>query len=157
MKNIIPNGNDPDWGLCYEINHLVTKMRLSTLQSLRAKGCTELTLEQYEFLFALFHNNGVYQRQLSKITLKDRPNITRMLNILEKKKLVIRKANKTNKKIREVYITELGKQLVYEAAPVKNIKATDFLAAFSDEELEQLKKLIGKMVDNLEGMYTIST
>ncbi len=155
--NYIPNGNNPEWGLCYEINHLVTKMRLSTLQALRANNCNELTLEQYELLFALFQNNGVYQRQLSKLLLKDRPNITRMLNVLEKKKLVIRKSHKTNKRIQEVYITELGKQFVFQAAPIKNNQAEGFLAVFSEEELSNLQTLIGKMLKNLEGMYKIST
>ena len=155
--NYIPNGNNPEWGLCYEINHLVTKMRLSTLQALRANNCNELTLEQYELLFALLQNNGVYQRQLSKLLLKDRPNITRMLNVLEKKKLVIRKSHKTNKRIQEVYITELGKQFVFQAAPIKNNQAEGFLAVFSEEELSNLQTLIGKMLKNLEGMYKIST
>lgn len=153
----IPDGNNPEWGLGYSINHLVTKVRLAVLQGLRARGYDDLTLEQYELLFVLFLNNGVYQRQLSKLLLKDRANITRILNMLEKKKLVIRKSSQNNKKIQEVYITELGKQLVYQAAPVKNSTAEKFWAGFTEEELAELKRLIDKVHANLEGLYTIST
>jgi len=153
----IPENNSPELGLCYAINHLVIKMRLSTLQGLRANGCEGLSLEQYTLLFILFQNNGIYQRQLSKLMLKDRPNVTRMLKSLEKEKLVLRKANKTNKKIQEVFITELGKQVVYKVAQVKNDKAQKFLKGFTPEELEQMQALTDKMNKNLVGLYTIST
>lgn len=153
----IPDKDSPEWGLCYAINHLVTKMRLSMLQALRAHGYTELSLDHYILLFVLTQNNGVYQRQLSKALLKDRPNVTRMLNTLEKKKLVIRKAHQTNKKIQEVYITELGKQLVHHAAMLKNIQGEKFLEGFSDDELLQLQNLTSKMMKNLEGKYVINT
>ena len=153
----IPDKDSPEWGLCYAINHLVTKMRLSTLQSLRAQGYTDLSLDHYILLFTLAKNNGVYQRQLSKALLKDRPSVTRMITALEKKKLVIRKAHQTNKKIQEIYITELGKQLVHYAAMIKNSQAEKFLKDFSEDELLQLQNLTSKMMQNLEGMYIINT
>lgn len=153
----VPEKNSPEWGLAYSINYLVTKMRLSTLQGLRAANFNELTLEQYEVLFMAFQNNGVYQSQLAKITLKDRANISRILKHLESKKYVLRKACPENKKIQKVYVTELGKQLVYLVAPVKNIKGEEFLKDFDEEELHMLTQLINKMHSNLEGMYTIST
>ena len=43
-----------------------------------------LTPEQYTVLTAILDHDGLYQRQISAITLKDRPNITRIINILEK-------------------------------------------------------------------------
>ena len=151
----IPDSNSYSWGLSYKIHHLVTKMRLSTLQALRAAGCRELSLEQYELLVVLFQNNGAHQRQLAKLMLKDRPNITQMLKNLEKAKLVLRKDSPENKRIKNVYITELGKQVVYKAAAVKNIKSQEFLKVFSEEELDTLEELIEKMTNNLNHQYTI--
>lgn len=153
----IPDSDSYSWGLSYKIHHLVTKMRLSTLQAFRAAGCKELSLEQYELLVVLFQNNGSYQRQLSKLMLKDRPNITKMLKNLEKEKLVLRKATPENKRIKKVYITELGKQVVYKAAAIKNIKGKDFLGIFNENELDTLENLIEKMTTNLDKQYTIST
>ena len=152
----IPDRNSPTLGLSYAIYHLVTKMRLTTIQAIRATGCEDLTLEQYELLFVLFHNNGIYQRQISKLLLKDRSNISRMLNILEKKKLILKKSHKENKKIVEIYITELGKQLVYLLTPIKNTCGENFLKNFSEDEMAVLQKLVDKMSQNAEGLYTIS-
>ena len=41
-----------------------------------------ITPEQMTVLAALIDHDGMYQRQISAITLKDRPNITRSINIL---------------------------------------------------------------------------
>ncbi len=153
----IPDSNSYSWGLSYKIHHLATKMRLSTLQAFRAAGCKELSLEQYELLVVLFQNNGIHQRQIAKLMLKDRPNITQMLKNLEKEKLVLRKESPENKRIKNVYITELGKQVVYKAAAIKNIKAHDFLGIFNEQELDTLEDLIEKMTTNLDHQYTINT
>ena len=48
-----------------------------------------LTPEQYTVLTAILDHDGLYQRQISAITLKDRPNITRIINILEKRLTLI--------------------------------------------------------------------
>ena len=104
MKYVADN-NSPNWGLPYKIFHLGTKMKLSIAQSFRANGCRDLSIEQYELLCVISQYNGTYQRQLSKLTLKDRPNITQMLKNLEKQKLILRKESPENKRIKKVYIT----------------------------------------------------
>ena len=57
----------------------------------------------------------------------------------------------------EIYITELGKQLVYIVAPAKNICGKKFFQNFTEEEMATLQKLVDKMSKNTEGLYTIST
>ena len=49
-----------------------------------------ITPEQFTVLTAILDHDGLYQRQIGAITLKDRPNITRIVNILEKMELVTR-------------------------------------------------------------------
>jgi len=156
MKYVASN-DSPNWGLPYKIFHLGTKMKLSIAQSFRANGCKDLSIEQYELLCVISQYTGTYQRQLCKLMLKDRPNITKMLKNLEKEKLVLRKASPENKRIKKVYITELGKQIVYQAASIKNLKAQDFLKVFDEKELDTLENLIEKMTNNLDTQYTIST
>ena len=43
----------------------------------------EITPEQFTILATLIEHDGLYQRQIGAITLKDRPNITRLTRILE--------------------------------------------------------------------------
>ena len=43
-----------------------------------------ITPEQFTILAALVEQDGMYQSQIAHWTMKDRPNITRLTNILEK-------------------------------------------------------------------------
>ena len=52
------------------------------------KANFEITPEQFTVLAAILDHDGLYQRQIGALTLKDRPNITRIINILEAKELV---------------------------------------------------------------------
>ena len=48
-------------------------------------GECNITPEQFTVLNALSESEWLYQRQISAITLKDRANITRIINMLEKR------------------------------------------------------------------------
>ena len=60
----------------------------------------EVTPEQLTVLQALIDHDGMYQRQIGAITLKDRPNITRIIKILEKMELVTKQLDVNGRKIR---------------------------------------------------------
>ena len=59
----------------------------------------EITPEQYGILSLIVDNKELYQRQLSEITLKDRANISRIIKILEEKKLIIKTPDSNGRKI----------------------------------------------------------
>ncbi|MDD3593005.1 MAG: MarR family transcriptional regulator [Candidatus Gastranaerophilales bacterium] len=144
-------------GICYDINRITTMIRLSVLQALMASPFKDITLEQYEVLFVLLKNNGVYQRQLAKLLLKDRPNVTRMLSILEEKKFIRREQQASNKKVIYVYITDLGLERVKEVAIIKNKQVQQILKNFTENELAQFTGLVDKMKSNLANLFTIQT
>lgn len=75
-----------------------------------AKKGFDITPEQFAILEILIEQNGLYQRQLSEITMKDRPNISRIVNILEKKEYIIKRLEDSNgRKVQKLYTTEKGK------------------------------------------------
>ena len=57
-----------------------TLMRICKRQVFREKKFA-ITPEQFEVLAILAEEDGLYQRQIAAIMLKDRPNITRIINI----------------------------------------------------------------------------
>ena len=76
-----------------------------------------ITPEQFTVLTAILDHDGLYQRQIGALTLKDRPNITRIINILENKGLVTRTADTNKRKIFKINITEKGKDAYEEVLP----------------------------------------
>ena len=74
------------------------------------KANYEITPEQFTVLTAILDHDGLYQRQIGAITLKDRPNITRIINILENKELVTRTPDTNKRKVFKINITEKVKK-----------------------------------------------
>ncbi len=114
-----------------------------------------LTLDQYEVLWVLLNHDGLYQRQLGQILLKDRPNTTRLVNILCKKGLVERREDADNKRKHMVYITQSGKDKVNDLAPLKERLVNKVLKGISQEELDVTLATLEKIRFNLKDEFTM--
>ncbi len=68
----------------------------------------QISSEQYQILSFLKKGGAISQTRLSEITGKDKPSVTRLLDKLEAKALVKREADATDKRIKNISITELG-------------------------------------------------
>lgn len=138
----------------YEINKTAHYLKMSALAFFKEEGYT-LTPEQFFTLYFIEKNDGISQRQLGKIALKDRPNITRILDILEKNGFANRKVDPNNRRIFKVFITEEGRKHV-ETILKSFIKlrciAKDNL---TDEEIETLLRILSKIRSNLEESFKL--
>lgn len=110
----------------------------------------EITPEQYIILAVLVENGELYQRQIGEICYKDRPNVTRLLNILEEKELVKRIADVNKRKIFKIQITEKGKKIHSKIKPYMVNLHNETVKGIKKEELESCLKALVKMVENLE-------
>ncbi len=115
---------------------------------------SDLTVEQFIALDAIAMNKDICQRDLAKILLKDRSNVTRIVSILESKGLIKREAAiKQNRPVKILKITPKGQKLAdkYNIPLKKHLN--DFLGDFSRTELEQfqntLEKIINKISENV--------
>lgn len=116
----------------------------------------DVTIEQFAALDAIYCNNDICQRDLSKIILKDRSNTGRILNILEEKSFIERSVEtKGRRLVKKVYITEKGKKLVEECLPVIKEKFSNIFEDISEEDLAILRTICTKMKDDLSKMTTI--
>ena len=109
-----------------------------------------ITPEQFTVLTAILDHDGLYQRQIGALTLKDRPNITRIINILENKGLVTRTADTNKRKIFRINITEKGKDAYEEVLPTVVEHWQNTVKGVTDEELESCLKVLNKIKMNLE-------
>lgn len=109
-----------------------------------------ITPEQMTVLAALIDHDGMYQRQISAITLKDRPNITRIINILEKMGLVTRKQDVNKRKIYKIFITEDGRQVFNKVIPTALELWQKTIEGVPEEDLRITLKVLQKFKENLE-------
>lgn len=129
--------------------------RVMALQEYAARNF-EITPEQY-LILSIIMDSGVelYQRQISEITHKDRPNISRIINILEEHGLVKRIEDSNKRKIYKIAITEKGKELRLKIQPTMYKLRAITTAGISDEDLEKTLKVLEKMQTNMRDKVTL--
>ena len=85
-------------------------MKSSMDQKLRDKGF-DISMEQGGTLMRLFMKDGRSQGELAKFFGKDKTTIARLITNMEKSNLVVRIADKEDKRINLIYITKQGKEV----------------------------------------------
>ncbi len=108
-----------------------------------------ITPEQMTVLAALIDHDGMYQRQISAITL-NRPNITRIINILEKMGLVTRKQDVNKRKIYKIFITEDGRKVFDKVIPTALELWQKTIEGVPEDDLRVTLKVLQKFKENLE-------
>lgn len=137
-------------------------VRIGRLTRAHGRQCfaaanAEITPEQFGVLTALIDNDGMYQRQIGHLTLKDRPNMTRIIKILENKGLITRKEDVNKRKIYKLFITEEGKKVHANILPMAFKVWNTCVANISDEEINIFIKTLNKIKENLEKEVILQT
>jgi DNA-binding MarR family transcriptional regulator len=82
----------------------------------------KLTKAQMIALRVLSEHDGIIQNKLAFITNRDKASLTRLIDTMEKKKLVKRMIKEDDKRNKLVFITDEGKNTLQNAIPIlKNI------------------------------------
>ena len=115
-----------------------------------SKAEFHITPEQFTVLTAILDHDGLYQRQIGALTLKDRPNITRIIKILEEKEFVTKTPDINKRKIYKINITEKGKQAYDLVLPTVLEHWQNTVEGVTDEELISCLKVLNKIKINLE-------
>lgn len=100
-----------------------------------------LTMSQFGVLEALLHLGPMCQKELGAKLLQSGGNITMVINNLEKRQLVQRKRERSDKRYVQVVLTEGGRRLIAELFPRHLDTIVELMGALSSSELEQLGQL----------------
>ena len=124
--------------------------RVMALQLYAERGF-EITPEQYLVLSIIMDSGGeLYQRQISEITYKDRPNVTRIINILESMELVKRIEDVNKRKIYKVVVTQKGIDLRKKIQPTMYELRAITTKGISDRDLEFTLGILEQMQENMK-------
>ncbi|MCX6200797.1 MAG: MarR family transcriptional regulator [Bacteroidetes bacterium] len=109
----------------------------------------EITIEQWSVLYHLWKQDGLSQQELCNRTFRDKPSITRLLDNLEKQKLVKRMPSKDDRRINLVCLTEPAKLLQDKTIELANQTMDEALVGVGKNEIEIVKQVFQKVYDNL--------
>lgn len=115
----------------------------------------DLTKEQMIVLKKLHDKDGLNQNELVFLTLRNKSLLTRLLFKMERKKYILKRQSKQDKRVNNVYLTALGKDVFSKTKPVLKEKITDVEVNFSKEEKEYVIKILKEIQLNFN--YTIES
>jgi DNA-binding MarR family transcriptional regulator len=110
----------------------------------------EITIEQWSVLYHLWKEDGMSQQQLCDATFRDKPSITRLVDNLEKLKLVKRNASKEDRRKNLIVLSPEGKQLEEECMEVANTTLNEALQGVTNGQIEIAKEVLQMVYDNLK-------
>ena len=109
----------------------------------------EITIEQWSVLYHLWKQDGLSQQELCNRTFRDKPSITRLIDNLEKQKLVKRMPSKDDRRINLVCLTESAKLIQDKTIELANQTMDEALVGVHKNEIEIVKLVFQKVYDNL--------
>jgi len=134
-------------------SHVIGSVYRAMLRRLGRRFATagyNVTPEQWSVLLHLRQSDGPSQQALADLTDRDKPTITRMVDVLEKRGLVTRTSHQSDGRIKQVFLTETGQAARAGLLAGSRVALDDALAGIDPGELHVALSVLERMRANLE-------
>ena len=121
----------------------------SALQRRFKENGFDITAEQWVIIRHLWAEEGLSQREIGEKTAKDKPNITRMLDALERKRLIFRQPDPQDRRKFCIYLTKEGKQLHERLLPLTRDFRKLVAQDLAQPEIDLIKDCLTKINRNI--------
>ena len=109
----------------------------------------EISLDQWLVLGPVWKNDGISQKDIAEYCGKDKTSVTKIIDTLEKKNLVVRVTDQLDHRVKRVVLSQKGRELFLSALPVMAQTRDELRSGISDKEIEALKSILNKIYKNL--------
>ncbi|MDY5814091.1 MAG: MarR family transcriptional regulator [Bacteroides sp.] len=110
----------------------------------------DITPEQWAVLIFLWEKDGVNQQELCNATFKDKPSMTRLLDNMERQHLVVRIADKNDRRINLIHLTKTAKDMREKAGVVAGRTLKEALKDLTIEEITIGQEVLRKIFTNIK-------
>jgi len=110
----------------------------------------DLTREQWSILALLWEEDGKSQQFLADKSYRDRPSVTRLIDNLERMKLVERQADPNDRRSKLIFLTTKGKNMEEKVKKVVEKTVDQAIQNIDISEIEFMKTIFDKIYNNLE-------
>jgi DNA-binding MarR family transcriptional regulator len=150
INNYMPNNQFKKGELYSFITGKASTAIARRLQKNFKQAGLDITIEQWSVLYHLWKEDGMSQQQLCDATYRDKPSITRLVDNLEKLKLVKRVPSKDDRRINLIYLTKEAEQLQENTMELANQTLNEALDGVTNGQIEIAKEVLQKVYDNLK-------
>ena len=147
MKKVTIN-TPPNLG---KLHHLADRALINRLvRNFRLAGI-DLSYEQFLVLNILWSQDGLSQQQLADGVGTGKTNITRLIDGLEKKNLVIRVQDRNDRRVRWIHLTHSGKAMRDRLHKIAHNTRLEAYAGIVKKDLEIYKAVLERIIQNNNG------
>jgi DNA-binding MarR family transcriptional regulator len=129
-------------------NLAALELKYSLTRAFKQHGY-DVTAEQFAVLVRLWEKESQSPSELAEHLAKDKTNMTRILDGLEKRNLVVRRFNEIDRRSYGIHLTEAGRQIKDKLIPLAVEINRVALNGFSEKEEQALKKFLKDIFTNL--------
>ena len=150
LNNYMPNNQFKRGELYSFITGKASTAIARRLQKNFKQANVDVTIEQWSVLYHLWKQDGLSQQQLCDATFRDKPSITRLVDNLEKLKLVKRVASKDDRRINMIYLTKEALELQEQMMELANQTLNEALQGVTNGQIEIAKEVLQMVYENLK-------
>ncbi|MFA6769924.1 MAG: MarR family transcriptional regulator [Bacteroidales bacterium] len=119
------------------------------LGSVFQKHGFNLTPEQYLVMDTLWDEGVLSQQQIANILIKDKNSVTKLIDALERKKLVVRVSGTLDRRKNKIHLTEHAKSLKDDITDIAISTTNAIIRDIPKEELINFVRILNKMSENI--------
>ncbi len=109
----------------------------------------DITIDQGMVLLYLNKYQELTQKKIAGLVFKDNASMTRMINLMVKKKYLKRSINEQDRRRFKLEITSKGKEILMKLSSIISDNRNKSLAKITQKELQQLETILNKIKFNL--------
>ncbi len=133
----------------YRFAHTYSLLKSALQDRLRSNNL-DVTVEQLAILRLLSQHDCISIKSISEHTFRDSSTATRIIDNLEKKKLLVRVPSEDDRRVRHICLSEKGKEIYAKASEIAKSHVANALKGIGTGDIEHLINLMNQIQYNLK-------
>jgi len=139
----------------FRVARIARRLRQAVDAELRTFGLTEATWRPLAYVGRL--GGGVRQKELATALSIEGPTLVRLLDNLERRGLIERREDETDRRARGIYLTRAGRELAVRVAKVGTEVQTRALARVPAADLETCQRVLNQIERELDSRLDVAS
>ena len=133
----------------YAVNRAAIRLKGGLHQAFRASGY-DITPEHWAVMNCLWDDEGMSQTEIAKRIVKDKTNLTRILDVMERNGLVSRRRRKNDRRAYRIVLTDKAKASKNDLIAIAEAVGARAVERLSAEEQQTVLRLMNTIAENLK-------
>lgn len=110
----------------------------------------DITIDQWLVLKTIHESPDVTLQQVGAAVFKDFASVTRIVQLLERKRLLRRKPHPSDRRRSELVLTRSGESVIRRAEPIARANRRKALDGIDADEVTRLRAVLKRIVENCD-------